>query len=305
MRLISYRSGGENKIGVRAGDAIVDVAAAHAASGADGDLPTDIIALLELGDDGLEAARAAGEYGADKADLHAPEDLELLPLVPRPPKIICVARNYGAHAAEAGLNVLEHPNLFIRFPQSLLADGEAIEVPAVSEQVDWEAELAVVIGKSGKHISQDDAYDYIAGYALFNDVSIRDWQLRVKGGQFGAGKNFDASGPFGPDLVTKNEVEDPMNLAISLRVNGETKQESNTNEMIFSIPVLIEFISKFTTLEPGDVIATGTPSGVGHFRKPPEYLKDGDSVEVEIETIGVQRNPVVAEVGVPAEGAVA
>jgi 2-keto-4-pentenoate hydratase/2-oxohepta-3-ene-1,7-dioic acid hydratase in catechol pathway len=261
--------------------------------------------LLAAGEAALDAAREARDYAADKPKLHAPADLELLPVVPRPPKIICVARNYGEHAAEAGLAVLEHPNLFIRFARSLIADGEEIQVPAVSEQCDWEAELAVVIGTGGKHVPQDRAYDHVAGYALFDDVSIRDWQLRVKGGQFGAGKNFDASGPFGPDLVTADEVADPMNLDIALRVNGETKQKSNTNEMIFSIPVLIEFISKFTTLEPGDVIATGTPSGVGHFRTPPEYLRAGDSVEVEIETIGIQRNPVVAEAAVPAEGAIA
>ena len=266
MRLLSYLADGASRIGVRSGEAVVDLAAAHAARGEGAALPSDMTEFLAAGDEALAAARAAAEFAADRSDLHAPADIELLPTVPRPPKIICVARNYGAHAAEAGLAVLEHPNLFIRFTQSLIADGDPIQVPAVSEQCDWEAELAVVIGTGGKHVAQADAYDHVAGYALFNDVSIRDWQLRLKGGQFGAGKNFDGSGPFGPDLVTKDEIDDPMNLGIALRVNGETMQSSSTAEMIFSIPVLIEFISKFTTLEPGDVIATGTPSGVGHFR---------------------------------------
>ncbi len=293
MRLISFRKNGATGIGARSDDGVVDLAAAQAARGA-GALPTEMSALLALGQSGLDEAAAALESASGNADLLV-DDFELLPVVPRPPKTICVARNYGAHAAEANLDVLEYPNLFIRFPQSLIADGDPIQVPEVSEQADWEAELAVVIGKAGKHVSQEDSLDYVAGYSIFNDVSIRDWQLRVKGGQFGAGKNFDASGPLGPDLVTRDEVPDPGNLAISLSVNGETKQESNTSEMIFSVPQLIEFITKFTTLEPGDVIATGTPSGVGHFRKPPEYLKAGDEVTVEIEGVGSQTNPVIAE----------
>jgi 2-keto-4-pentenoate hydratase/2-oxohepta-3-ene-1,7-dioic acid hydratase in catechol pathway len=296
MRLISYRKDGAEGIGVRVDDGVVDLGAAQVARGAR-ELPGEMAALLALGDEGLAEVAAARDFAAGRGDLLV-EDFELLPVVPRPPKIICVARNYGAHAKEANLDVLEYPNLFIRFPRSLIAAGEPILVPEVSEQVDWEAELAVIIGRPGKHVAQEDALDHVAGYALFNDVSVRDWQLRVKGGQFGAGKNFDGSGPFGPDLVTKDEVGDPSALAISLAVNGETKQESTTAEMIFSVPVLIEFITKFTTLEPGDVIATGTPSGVGHFRRPPEYLRAGDVVEMEIERVGRQSNPVAAEAAV-------
>lgn len=303
MRLISYRKDGETGIGVRSGDGIVDLFAAQIARGAEPP-PTDMSELLALGQEGLDAAAAALESAVGKPELLV-EDFELLPVVPRPPKTICVARNYGAHAREANLDISEYPNLFIRFPQSLIADGDPIIVPEVSDQVDWEAELAVVIGKTGKHVSQEDALDYVAGYAVFNDVSIRDWQLRVKGGQFGAGKNFDGSGSLGPDLVTKDEVEDPMNLKLELSVNGVIKQSSSTAEMVFSIPTLIEFITKFTTLEPGDVIATGTPSGVGHFRQPPEYLQAGDVVTVEVEGVGTQTNPVVAEAAVPAAEAVA
>lgn len=296
MRLISYRKDGAEGIGVRVDDGVVDLGAAQVARGAR-ELPSEMVALLALGEEGLAEVAAARDFAAGRGDLLV-EDYELLPVVPRPPKVICVARNYGAHAKEANLDVLEYPNLFIRFPRSLIAAGEPILVPEVSEQVDWEAELAVIIGRPGKHVTQEEALDHVAGYALFNDVSVRDWQLRVKGGQFGAGKNFDGSGPFGPDLVTKDEVGDPSDLAISLAVNGETKQESTTAEMIFSVPVLIEFITKFTTLEPGDVIATGTPSGVGHFRQPPEYLRAGDVVEMEIERVGRQSNPVAAEAAV-------
>jgi acylpyruvate hydrolase len=291
MRLISYRSAGEPRIGVRTDNgAVVDL---HAAS--DGALPTNMVELLEGGDAAMAAVRDALAKGADDPALHAPADFELLPVVPRPPKIICVARNYGEHAAEANLDVLDQPNLFIRFAQSLLAAGDPIQVPVVSDKCDWEAELAVIIGKPGRHIAKADALDHVAGYAIFNDVSIRDWQLRKPPVQFGAGKNFDASGPFGPDLVTADEVPDPGALAIELRVNGEVMQTSSTSQMIFDVPTLIEYISKFTTLEAGDVIATGTPSGVGHFRTPPKYLVAGDTVRIDLETIGVQESPVVDE----------
>jgi 2-keto-4-pentenoate hydratase/2-oxohepta-3-ene-1,7-dioic acid hydratase in catechol pathway len=292
MRLISYRTGGQPRVGARGDDGvIVDL---HSASG--GALPTDMVELLQGGDAALDAAREALAAGQADPRHHAPADIELLPVVPRPPKIVCVARNYGAHAAEAGLAVLPKPNLFIRFAQSLIADGEPIQVPSVSVQCDWEAELAVIIGKGGKHIAAENALEHVAGYAIFNDVSIRDWQLAKPPIQFGAGKNFDASGPFGPDLVTADEVPDPGALAIELKVNGEVRQSSTTGEMIFDVPTLIEFISTFATLEPGDVIATGTPSGVGHFTDPPTYLKAGDTVRIELERIGVQENPVIDEV---------
>jgi acylpyruvate hydrolase len=281
MRLLSFRRDGRVRLGARRNGVIVDLTA----------VASDIVAFLEAGDESLAAATAA-LAGAPVVDEAA---IELLPVVPRPPKIICVARNYAEHAAEAKLEVLQIPNLFIRFPRSLIAAGAPILVPKVSHQVDWEAELAVVIGKAGKHVPAAAAYDHVAGYALFNDVSIRDWQLRKPPIQFGAGKNFDASGPFGPELVTRDEVPDPHALRIELKVNGETMQSSTTGNMIFDIPTLIEHISQFTTLEPGDVIATGTPSGVGHFHEPPIYLKPGDRVRVEIEGIGSLENPVEAE----------
>ena len=307
MRLISYLASGQPRLGARANGKTVDLTAAYAALLSDGGspdaemlaatvVPPDIVAFLAGGARSMEAAREALEHANEHPGLTVDETtIELLPVVPRPPKIICVARNYADHAAEAKLDVLEVPNLFIRFPRSLIADGAPVLVPRVSEQVDWEAELAVVIGKPGKHIPAAEAYSHVAGYALFNDVSIRDWQLRKPPIQFGAGKNFDASGPFGPELVTSDEIAHPNGLRIALRVNGEQMQSSNTANMIFDIPTLIEHISQFTTLEPGDVIATGTPSGVGHFRDPAVYLKPGDTVRVEIEGIGVLENPVEAE----------
>jgi 2-keto-4-pentenoate hydratase/2-oxohepta-3-ene-1,7-dioic acid hydratase in catechol pathway len=285
MRLLSFTTADGPRIGVRANSSVVDL------SSVDPGLPTDMAAFLARGEEALEAARKAAESG----DGIAPEDLRLLPVVPRPPKILCIARNYGEHAREAGLDILQQPNIFIRFAQSLIADGEPIQVPRVSRQCDWEAELAVVIGRGGKHIPRDRALEHVAGYSIFNDVSIRDWQLRKPPIQFGAGKNFDASGPFGPDLVTSDEIPDPGNLRLELSVNGETRQSGSTAEMIFPVEELIEFISTFTTLEPGDVIATGTPSGVGHFHDPPTYLQAGDTVRIEIERVGVQVNPVIDE----------
>lgn len=307
MRLISYRRDGRVRLGARANRTVVDLTDAYAAllkrrgagepqTAAAATVPPDIVAFLGRGEEALDAAREAVAFASERDDLIVESStIQLLPVIPRPPKTICVARNYGAHAAEAGLQVLEIPNLFIRFPRSLIADGEPVQIPKVSDQVDWEAELAVVIGRPGKHIAAGDAYAHVAGYTLFNDVSIRDWQLRNPPVQFGAGKNFDGSGPLGPELVTRDEVTDPHALRIECKVNDEVMQSSNTGDMIFDIPTLIGHISKFTTLEPGDVIATGTPSGVGHFRDPPVYLKAGDVVSVEIEGLGVLSNPVEDE----------
>jgi 2-keto-4-pentenoate hydratase/2-oxohepta-3-ene-1,7-dioic acid hydratase in catechol pathway len=290
MRLISFRHAGRERLGARDDGVLVDLNAA------DGQLPPDMVAFLEGGEAALDAAREAFAHARERDEAMVdPAAIELLPVVPRPPKIICVARNYGAHAAEANLQVLEVPNLFIRFARSLVAAGAPVLVPKVSEQVDWEAELAVIIGRPGKHVAPAQAYEHVAGYTLFNDVSIRDWQLRKPPIQFGAGKNFDGSGPLGPELVTRDEVPDPHDLRIECRVNGELTQSSTTADMLFDIPTLIEHISQFTTLEPGDVIATGTPSGVGHFRKPPMYLRPGDTVRVEIEGLGSLENPVEAE----------
>ncbi len=189
--------------------------------------------------------------------------------------------------------MLEYPNLFIRFAKSLVAQGEPILIPKVSTRSTGRPSLPSSSAERASTSRRRPALDYVAGYSIFNDVSVRDWQLRVP--QFGAGKNFDGSGPFGPALVTKDEVPDPQTLQIELTVNGEVMQSASTADMLFTVSDLIEHISAFATLEPGDVIATGTPSGVGFVRKPPRFLKAGDTVRIELERIGVLENPVVAE----------
>ena len=278
MRLVTYRAGGAVRVGALQGDAIVDV-------GHD-----DMLELLAGGDAAMDAARAAADSAGGGTPL---ADVELLPPVPRPPKIICVARNYGAHAKEAGLEPTEYPNLFARFAQTLVGQGAPIVRPNVSDELDWEGELAFVIGTGGRHVAKADAYDHVAGYSIFNDVSVRDYQFKVP--QFVAGKNFEATGPFGPALVTRDEVPDPHALQLETRVNDDVVQSTSTGDMLFDIPTLIATISEFITLEPGDVVATGTPSGVGFVRKPPWFLVPGDVCTVSITGLGELANPVVQE----------
>jgi len=204
-------------------------------------------------------------------------------------KILCVGVNYRPHIEEMGRDIPEYPVVFVRFGSSLVGDGEPIIRPQVSEQFDFEGELAVIIGKPARHVSREDAFDYIAGYCCFLDGSVRDWQRHT--GQFTAGKNFERSGAIGP-MVAAEDVGDPTALELTTRVNGEVMQEGRVSDLVFDIPALIEYCSTFTQLQPGDVIATGTPGGVGAARRPPVWLKDGDLVEVGISGLGVLSNPV-------------
>ena len=204
-------------------------------------------------------------------------------------KILCVGVNYRPHIEEMGREVPEHPVVSIRFPGSLVADGEPLIRPRVSEQFDFEGELAVVIGRRARHVSRADALAYIGGYCCFMDGSVRDWQRHT--GQFTAGKNFERSGAIGP-LVPASDIPDPTTLELTTRGNGEVMQAGRVADLVFGIPELLEYCSTFTELQPGDVIATGTPGGVGAARKPPVWLRDGDLVEVEISSLGVLRNPV-------------
>lgn len=213
--------------------------------------------------------------------------------VPRPGKIICIGLNYRDHAAESNMKIPEKPVVFSKFSTAVIAPGEPVVLPATSTQVDYEAELAVVIGRRAKHVSAERAYDYVLGYTAFNDVSARDFQF--SDGQWQRGKSCDTFAPMGQDLVTADQIPDPHKLSIKLVLNGQTMQDSNTNQLIFGVPALIEFLSQSITLEPGDVIATGTPSGVGFARKPPVFLKPGDQMEVLIEGLGGLGNPVVGE----------
>lgn len=227
---------------------------------------------------------------------YAANAVRLLPPVPNPGKILCIGLNYRDHAIEGGKAIPTEPVLFGKFPNALIAHGEPIRLPKVAQKVDYEAELVVVIGKTGKHIPNDDsAFEYVGGYTCGHDVSARDWQFRGEEKQWIIGKTFDTFAPTGPVLVTRDELSNPHQLQVQLRLNGTTMQNSNTKEFIFGVPHLLWFLSQVVTLEPGDLIFTGTPPGVGIARKPPVLLQPGDVVEVEIAGIGVLKNPVVAE----------
>jgi len=213
--------------------------------------------------------------------------------VPRPGKVICIGLNYRDHAAESNMPLPEKPVVFSKFSTAVIAPGEPVVLPAGSKQVDYEAELAVVIGRHAKNVSADQAYDYVLGYTAFNDVTARDFQFAD--GQWQRGKSCDTFAPMGQAIVTTDVITDPHKLSIRLTLNGQTMQNSNTDQLIFSVPQLIEFISESITLEPGDVIATGTPPGVGFARTPPVFLKPGDEMEVLIEGIGGLGNPIVGQ----------
>jgi 2-keto-4-pentenoate hydratase/2-oxohepta-3-ene-1,7-dioic acid hydratase in catechol pathway len=218
------------------------------------------------------------------------------PVIPKPGKVLCIGLNYRDHAIEGGKAIPAEPVLFTKYQNALIGHGDPIKLPRVAQKVDFEAELVVVIGKTGRHIPNDSsAFRYVAGYTCGHDVSARDWQFRGEEKQWTIGKTFDTFGPTGPEMVTADETIDPHTLQIQLRLNGRTMQNSNTSQFIFGVPHLLWFLSQVVTLEPGDLIFTGTPPGVGIARKPPVLLKPGDVCEVEIEGIGVLKNPVVAE----------
>ncbi|NPV53290.1 MAG: fumarylacetoacetate hydrolase family protein [Firmicutes bacterium] len=271
---------------------------------ADALLPDDMVAFLEGGSRSLEAAAQAVEFamavagaagavtGAGLAGgfVYSTDEVRTLAPIARPGKIICIGLNYRDHAAEVGSDLPAEPVLFSKFANAVAGPGDPIIIPPVTSQVDYEAELAVVIGRRGRDIPSDRAMEYVAGYTAFNDVSARDLQFRD--GQWIKGKTLDAFAPMGPHLITRDEVPDPENLTIRLLLNGGVMQDSNTAQLIFGVRELIAYISSLMTLEPGDIIATGTPSGVGFKRKPPVFLKDGDVVTVEIEMVGRLTNPV-------------
>lgn len=227
------------------------------------------------------------------APLLAIQDVQWLPVIPNPDKVLCVGLNYLKHIVETGREVPKHPTLFTRFASAQVGHEQPMIMPKASTSFDFEGELAIVIGKAGRHIPKGDALEHVAGYSLFNDGSIRDWQRHTL--QFTAGKNFVGSGSFGPWLVTKDEIPNVDHLVLETRLNGEVVQREGLDDLLFKIPDLIEYISTFTELLPGDVIATGTPGGVGAFREPPLWMKAGDLVEVEISAIGVLRNRIAAE----------
>lgn len=284
MRLVSFQRDGKDRIGCPVDDHIVDLSIAAPA------LPTALSSLLALGPDALEQARKHADTASGEA-LVSTESIAYLPLIPRPPKIICVGRNYAAHAKEGGAEPPTYPEIFYRGATSLIGHNDAIIRPKCSDKLDYEAELVAIVGRSARHVAREDALAYIAGYSIFNDASLRDYQR--KSSQWTMGKNFDGTGAFGPVFVSADELPaGAAGLRIQSRLNGETMQDANTSDFIFPVDDLVAKLSECMTLEPGDIIVTGTPAGVGYARKPPVFMKHGDHCEIEIEGIGVLSNPV-------------
>jgi acylpyruvate hydrolase len=286
MRLSSYQGGEAPSWGVLTGAGVVD----HAHLG--GALPATLAGFAAAcGDDPTLAATVLGRAQAAAAMAVAPDSLRLLPCIPRPGKIVCLGVNYVDHAKEGGNTVADYPALFLRCATSLLAHGAPLRLPAVSDKLDYEAELAVVIGRSTRDVAEADALGAVFGYACFNDATLRDYQRRTT--QWTIGKNFDATGGFGPCLVTADELPPGcVGLHIESRLNGQVMQSANTRDMVFGVGRTLALLSQCMTLEPGDVVVMGTPAGVGYARTPPVWMKPGDVIEVEIEGVGVLRNEV-------------
>jgi 2-keto-4-pentenoate hydratase/2-oxohepta-3-ene-1,7-dioic acid hydratase in catechol pathway len=285
LRLVQYTVQGESRLGVVIADRIVDVRKVADSAGQDTEAFTSTLALLEAGDKALAFVRSL--RGDSSAVPLSGVRLEC-PVVSR--KIVAVGLNYKDHAIEAGLKIPTAPLCFAKFTSSLSGPFDPIQLPAEDSQVDFEGELGVIIGRKARRVAESDAMAYIAGYVVFNDVSARKWQF--DDGQWTRGKSCDTFAPIGPFLVTADEILDPGALRITTRLNGDIMQDSNTNQLIFNIPKIVSYFSHSFTLDPADLIATGTPAGVGFSRKPPVYLNDGDVVEVEIERIGRISNRV-------------
>jgi 2-keto-4-pentenoate hydratase/2-oxohepta-3-ene-1,7-dioic acid hydratase in catechol pathway len=286
LRFTTYLLNHQPRLAVVAGDSIIDLASARPG------VPSDLRAALAAGIDLIAEAQAAIASNAARLPLATQA---LAPLVPEPGKTICLGLNYFDHAKEGGRDKPDYPWFFYRGKSSLIGHGQAGVVPRVSSKFDYEAELAVVIGKTvPRHTKRADALQYVFGYSCFNDMSVRDYQKRTA--QWTIGKNFDATGGFGPVLVSADELAPgAAGLRIQSRLNGRVMQDANTSDMIFGVAETIELLGECMTLEPGDAIIMGTPAGVGQARTPPVWMKAGDTVEIEIENIGVLRNPIVAE----------
>ncbi len=277
MQLVSFEHDGQPSYGLADGDRVRGASAAFRKRY--GDLRAVITA-------GANQQLADDDGGA----VYSASDLRFVPVIPNPDKILCVGVNYRPHIEEMGRQVPDHPVVFVRFPASLVGHNEPILRPRASEQFDFEGELAVIIGKRARHVERENALDYIAGYCCFMDGSIRDWQRHTP--QFTPGKNFHHSGAMGPCIATADEIPDPSLLQLTTLVNGEVMQRGRVADLVFDIPALIEYCSTFSELLPGDIIATGTPGGVGAARTPPVWLQAGDTVEVEIPGVGRLRSPV-------------
>ncbi len=285
MRFARYRQNGRDGLA-----AARDGGALHGWLAGEGDYPGDLAALIAGGADALATAASRLLKGPE-IDL---ENVELLAPLPAPGKILCVGLNYVEHSRESGFEPPRYPTIFGRFASSLIGHGAPIVRPRVSDQLDYEGELVAVIGRGGRNIVAADALDHVAGYSIFNDASVRDYQMKTP--QWTVGKNFDGTGAFGPVFVTADALPPGCRgLRLQTRLNGEIVQDATTDDLIFDVATLIALLSEAMTLAPGDVIVTGTPSGVGLARKPPLWMRPGDVCEVEVEAIGVLRNPIVDE----------
>lgn len=278
MKIVSFRQGARASWGVWTDAGIADLGQHH----------PSLRAALVAG--GLDAVRRASQ-GAKATVKHA--EAVLLPPIGDAEKILCIGLNYEEHRKETGRDPSAQPTIFTRFNESQVGHGQPMVRPKASTDFDYEGELAVIVGKAGRHIAEKDALAHVAGYSCYNDGSIRDWQRHTT--QFTPGKNFTGTGGFGPWMVTADEIPDPKTMRLQTRLNGQVVQDATTDLMIFDIPFLIRYCSTFTTLRPGDVIVTGTPGGVGMKRSPPLWMKPGDTVEVDISKVGVLRNPIVQE----------
>jgi acylpyruvate hydrolase len=314
MQLITFGYRGAQRVGLLAQERVIDVNRAYAAllaqrgdpravPMADALVPADMIGILEAGERTLAAIREAEGYvreglaSGEQAEglrrdgvVFTHSEVALKAPIPRPGKLILLGLNYRDHAEETGQKIPEVPTLFAKYSNSVIGPGATILIPRATEQIDYEAEFAFVIGRSGHHIPRERALDYVAGYTIINDVSARDYQFVTS--QWTVGKTFDTHCPMGPALVLKDEIPDPHTLDLRLSIAGEVLQRSNTRQLIFKIPETVEYLSQVMTLDPGDVISTGTPAGVGFTRKPPRWLRPGETVRVEIAGLGVLENPV-------------
>ena len=284
MRFSSVRSAAGDTLALRRDDGLYDLRKV------DPGLPDGVGALVAAGPALMARATQAAERVSDFARLDE-SGLRYRPVIERPGKIICIGRNYAAHAREGGAEPLDYPDVFMRAATSLVAHGEPLVRPRCSDKFDFEGELVVVVGRAARHVGRDDAYGIIAGYSIFNEGSLRDYQRKAT--QWTMGKTFDGTGGFGPDLVTPDELpEGGVGLRLTTTLNGQVMQDATTDDLIFPVAEIIRILTEVMTLEPGDVIVTGTPSGVGYARKPPVFMKPGDTVEVAIEKVGTLRNSV-------------
>ena len=281
MKLATFKRDSRTGFGAVTGGGLIDLTGKIAGA-------STLKELLEA--QGLEKAR---EYCRGARPDFALDQCSLLPPIPNPNKIICIGVNYAAHGEEAGVKTTPYPVIFLRLPEVLIGHGQPLVRPKVSEEFDYEGELAVVMGRCGSHIPEADAMSYVAGFSCFNDASVRDWQFHTR--QFGMGKNFRSSGPFGPWMVTADEMGDYRKHTLRTLLNGREVQRTTLDQMVFDVPRLFAYGSKALAWSPGDVISTGTPSGVARFAKPPRYMRAGDTLEVEISGIGTLCNPVIDE----------